>query len=143
MPIEDNKAVTRSVFEEVFSKGDVAAIDKYYATDYIENFPAPGLPLGLEGVKKYVLVLRSAFPDFKYTVEDTIAEGDKVMARVTARGTHRGEFFGISPTGRQVTWAEIHIDRFANGKLVEHWALMDHLRILQQFHAVSILRQAI
>lgn len=107
------------------------------AADYVERFALPpGLPTGLAGFKLFWRTVLSAFPDLRYTVDDAIAEGDKVVLRITARATHQGEFQGIPPTGRQVTWTEIHIGRLANGKLVEHWGNVDQLGLLQQIGAI-------
>jgi predicted ester cyclase len=83
--------------------------------------------------------LDTAFPDLHFTIEDQIAEGDKVVNRVTARGTHLGDFRGIPPTGKQVTVAGITIDRIAGGKLVESWTSWDFLGILQQLGVVPKL----
>jgi hypothetical protein len=76
--------------------------------------------------------LRSAFPDFKYTIEQEIAEGDMVVHRLTGRGTMQGEFLGMPATGKQATWQEIHIGRFEDGKIADHWAVVDQVDMLQQ-----------
>ncbi|MBI3978014.1 MAG: ester cyclase [Chloroflexi bacterium] len=137
MSVEQNKAILRRIPEEVFNKGNLAIADEIFAADYVEHVPLPpGLPAGLEGLKQFVTIVRSAFPDFHYTIDDVIAEGDQVVFRLTARGTQQGEFMGIPPTGKQATWTEIHIGRAAGGKLVEHWANYDHLGMLQQLGVV-------
>ncbi len=137
MSTEENKARMRRIPEEVYNQGNLAAADDLLAADYIEHLPLPpGWPSGLPGLKQFVTMTRSAFPDFQYTVDEVLAEGDKVVLRVTARGTHQGEFLGIPATGRQATWGEMHICRVVDGKLVEHWASIDQLGMLQQLGIV-------
>ena len=84
----------------------------------------------------FVAMLHTAFPDLHYTVENVLAEGELAAGHVTVRGTHQGEFLGIAPTGREVTWSETHVGRYENGKLVEHWGNSDDLGIMQQLGAV-------
>jgi predicted ester cyclase len=133
MTPEQNKTIVRRIPEEVFNQGNLDVADELFAPDYIEHaeFP-PGLPSSLPGFKQFVTLVRTAFPDFRYTIEDEIAEGDKVVARLTASGTQKGEFLGIPATGKQATWTEIHICRMADGQLVEHWVEVDNLGMLQQ-----------
>ena len=131
MSTELNKANALRIPLELFNQGNMAAADEVVAADYIEHAAVPpGLPPGLAGLKLFVGALRAAFPDFRHTVEDVIAEGDKVVVRLAARGTQRGEFGGIPATGKQATWAEIHICDMADGKLVEHWVVQDQLAML-------------
>ena len=94
------------------------------------------MPGGLEGFKAFFTMLRAAFPDLRYAVENVLAEGDLVAGHLTVRGTHRGEFMGVAATGRQVTWTETHVGRVENGKLVEHWGNSDDLGLMQQLGAV-------
>lgn len=137
MSPEDNKTIFRRIPEEIINTGNLARADELIAADYTEHLPLPpGTPSGLAGFKAWWTMFRAAFPDLHYTVEDLIAEGDKVAGRVTVRGTHQGEFLGIPPTGKQATWTEIHIGRFAGGRLVEHWANIDQLGMLQQLGAI-------
>ena len=139
----DNKAKMRRIPEEMFNRGNLAVADEVIAADYVEHVPVfPGLPTGLDGLKQFVMALRAAFPDFHYTVEDEIAEGDRVVQRVTAEGTMRGAFAGMPPTGKRATWTEIHISRCADGKLVEHWANLDQLGMLQQLGVIPVPGQA-
>jgi predicted ester cyclase len=135
--LEENKAIVRRIPEELYNEGRLAVADEVIAPDYVEHFPLPlGWPSGLDGLRQFVTVLRAAFPDFRYTIEDEIAEGDMVVIRLTASGTHRGEFMGIPPTGNRATWTEIHVCRIADGKLVEHWANLDQLGMMQQLGVV-------
>jgi predicted ester cyclase len=138
MSTEQNKINFRRIPEEIFNQGNLAMADELFAADFIEHAPLPpGWPTGLAGVKQFVTMVRTAFPDFHYTVEEMIAEGDKVAGRVTAHGTHQGEFMGIPPTGKQATWTETHIGRYAGGgKLAEHWVSGDQLGMLQQLGVI-------
>lgn len=92
----------------------------------------PGIPSTIENTKKFMSALIAAFPDLTYKIEDTIGEGDLVAQRVTASGTMKGEFNGMKPSGKRATWSEMHILRFANGKIVEHWANVDQMGMLAQ-----------
>jgi predicted ester cyclase len=90
------------------------------------------MPPTLESTKQFLIMFRAAFPDLTYTIDFSVAEGDKVMQRVTAHGTMNGDFMGMKATGKSATWTESHIVRFANGRLVEHWASLDQVGMLQQ-----------
>jgi predicted ester cyclase len=90
------------------------------------------VPAGNEGFKVFITMFRTAFPDLAYTIDDEIAEGDRVVERVTARGTMKGDFQGMPASGKTATWSEIHITRFENGKAVEHWGVVDQLGMLAQ-----------
>ena len=148
MSTEENKAIVRNMFEEVFNKGNLAAVDQLFAPnivahlDYPSNLPVPAeYQLSLEELKQVVSQFRTTFPDLHYTVELQVAEGDMVVTRVTARGTHTGEYRGLTykgipPTGKQVTWTETQIFRIADGKLVEQWSNEDDLGRLQQVGAL-------
>jgi steroid delta-isomerase-like uncharacterized protein len=133
MSTEQNKAVFRQMVADVFNRGDIQQADDLLAPDFVEHEDLPpGIPPGREGVKQLTAMMRSAFPDFKATIEDLIAEGDKVVVRMTWTGTHRGEFMGIPPTGKSVSFEVIDIVRFSGGKFVEHWGVMDSMRMMQQ-----------
>ncbi len=137
MSTEQNKAVARQLVEEVFNRGNMSKIDEFMAPDFIEREELPpGIPRDREGVKMLTTMLRSAFPDFKATIDDLLAEGDKVVIRQTWSGTHKGEFMGIPPTGRSVSFGVIDVIRFSGGKVVEHWGLMDSMSLMQQLGAV-------
>ena len=154
MSTEENKASVRNMFEEVFNKGNLAAVDQLFAPnivahlDYPSNLPVPAeYQLSLEELKQVVSQFRTTFPDLHYTVELQVVEGDMVVTRVTARGTHTGEYRGLTykgipPTGKQVTWTETQIFRIADGKLVEQWSNEDDLGRLQQVGALPTPAQA-
>jgi steroid delta-isomerase-like uncharacterized protein len=129
---EENKAIARRGYEAI-NQNNLDALDEVVASDITDHDPAPGQAPGLEGVKQWFSSMHTAFPDFQMNVEDMIAEGDKVVARVSLSGTHHGEFMGIDPTGNRVTITGIDILRInAEGKIVEHWGNFDDLSMMQQ-----------
>jgi len=136
MSTEDNKGLVRRFYEEVFNQKNMAAMDEFFAPNIVDHSAPPGLPGGIEGQKYLIGMYLTAFPDMHLTVEDMIAEGDKVVARLTSDGTQQGEFMGISPTGKHVTVTVMDILRIAGGKFVEHWIEMDTLGLLQQLGVV-------
>jgi len=131
MKLEQNKALVRGYMtNEVLSRGDAAARKRYFSDDAVFNNSRE-----VEPQLARMRALRSAFPDLRTTIEDQIAEGDKVVTRVTFRGTHQGEFRGIAATGRPVEYSGIAIDRIADGKIVEMWHLANTPALLQQIGA--------
>ena len=132
MTAETNKATIRRIVEEIQNGDNLALIDELAAPTFVNHTPAPGLSPDREGIKQLLSMFRAAFPDGVMTIEDMIAEGDKVVSRKTYRGTHQGEFLGIPPTGRQVSVGLIDIMRLVDGQVVEHWSVGDDLGMLQQ-----------
>ena len=124
------------LMEEVLNKKNLAAADEIVAEDFVELDPLPGQEQGREGLKQILSMFFAAFPDLRWTVEEQIAEGDKVVSRFTWRGTHKGEFLGISPTGGQVTVKGVVIDRVVEGQFVESRILMDNLGMMQQLGVI-------
>ncbi len=137
MTLDEMKAMALRLPDEI-SKGNLAVFEQVCASNAVEHAVPPGLPPTIEGTKQFFAMFRAAFPDLHYHVEDTIAEGDRVVQRVTAHGTMQGDFMGMSATGKSATWVEMHIVRFANGKVVEHWACVDQLGMLQQLGLVPM-----
>jgi steroid delta-isomerase-like uncharacterized protein len=131
---KENKAMVRQTFEEIWNRGNFAVIDERFASDYIGH--SVSQIRGPEGGKQFAAAIRSAFPDYQYTVEDEITEGDRVVHRWTVRGMHEGEFQGMPPSGKQIEMTGITIFRIANGKLIEGWTNKDVLGMLQQLGAV-------
>ncbi|MCW5774300.1 MAG: ester cyclase [Rhodospirillaceae bacterium] len=123
----DGKALVRRVLQAM-ETGDEAEFDAVMAEDYIQH---NHLGNGRAPVKKMVASLRRAFPDLKVAVEDMVAEGDRVAARVTITGTHRGRFLGVEPTGKPVTIRSVDIWRIEDGRLKEHWDVVDRLDFMQ------------
>jgi predicted ester cyclase len=133
---EDNKARVRRIIEEVYNRGDLDLVDEVAAADLVIH-SGPQDIRGREGAKQYVAALRAGFPDLRFTIEDQVAEGDMVVTRWSARGTHRGEFQGVTATDREVRLAGTDIDRIVGGKVVECWAHVDELGLLRQLGAVG------
>ena len=137
MTAEQNKDLVRHWFARI-DTGNPAVVDEFLATDYADYNPPP-YPTTNEGREaardRFHLALQ-VFSDFEHHIEDMIAEGDKVVTRITTVGTHTGELLGIPPTGKRVTMRGIAIHRIKDGKLVEHWAQFDALGLLQQLGAI-------
>jgi predicted ester cyclase len=144
MSSEDNQALAHRFHMDIFEKGDLTVADELVTPDFVIHFPGlhPELSQGPEGVKKYATMIRTAFPGLHVTHDDTIAAGDRVVIRWTARATHQGELMGIAPTGKQVTITGIDIFRLAHGKLAEMWQNWDQLGTLQQIGAIPTPGQA-
>jgi steroid delta-isomerase-like uncharacterized protein len=136
MSTEANKAIVRRIFTEVISEGNLDLVDKLFAPDQVSHGMPPEMPDGVEGVKLFFHYFRKAFPDGEHTIHDQIAERNQVVSRVTAAGTHSGEFMGIPATGRTVVMDGIVINRFSDGKVVETWALYDDLSLFKQLGGV-------
>ena len=143
MSVEENKAIARRHFEDLWNKGDLAVADEIYAATAVGHNPITpehgGYP---DCEKEAVLRDRTGFPDEHVTIEEQIAERDLVVTRWTSRGTHTGELMGLPPTGKQVTTTGIHIHRIIDGKIVEIWAMPDNLGFLQQLGVIPPLGQA-
>lgn len=132
---EQNKALVRRYLEQTINEGNVAAIDEFTSADYVGHMT--GVPrFDRQTHKQLLLSFRAAFPDQQVTIEDLIAEGDKVVNRATYTGTHRGDFQGIPATGKRFTISGVNISRVADGKIVEDWTVLDMLGMLQQLGAI-------
>ena len=131
MATEENKTTARRYYEAVLNEGDIVALDEIATADYEEHDPLPGQGTGLQGLKERVTMLRAAFGQ-RFQIEDVVAEGDKVVVRWTGSGTHVGEFMGIPPTGRSFTISGIDVHGFRDGRMAEHWHVVDQLSLLQQ-----------
>ena len=130
---EENKAVSRRVAEEIFNGGNLDLADELYASDYVLHDPSlPEDLIGPEGIKQYAAMNLGAFPDGHVTVEDQIAEGDKVVSRWTATSTHTGDLMGIPPTGNRVEISGVTINRFSGSKIAEDWYQGDDLGMMRQ-----------
>jgi steroid delta-isomerase-like uncharacterized protein len=141
---DQNKALARRYVEEIWNQGNLSVIDELVAPN--ANFHDPSVPggkfTGPEGMRQFVQIYRGAFPDVHLTINDVIAEGDKVVIRWTATGTHKGELMGIAPTGKRVTVTGCDIDVYQSGKVVEVWASYDMLGMLQALGVVPSLAPA-
>lgn len=142
MSTEDNKALVRHFFEDVWNKHNLALVDELFSADYVEHRPIPGIPPTRDGFKQVASMFWSGFPDGRIEVEDQVAEGDTVVTRWISRSTQTGEFMQLAPMGKQVVVDGIHINRMADGKIVETWVQFDQLGMLQQLGVVPAPGQA-
>jgi steroid delta-isomerase-like uncharacterized protein len=140
---EHNKALMRRAVEEVWNRQDFAALKEIVADDFVIHASTPEAEIhGVGGAKQFVMMLHSAIPDIHFTIVDQVAEGDRVVTRWKAHGTHKGELMGMPPTGKQLTLTATDIDRIANGKIVECWTTMDGPTMLQQMSLMPASGQA-
>jgi steroid delta-isomerase-like uncharacterized protein len=144
MSTEENKAVVRREFEEMFNQeGNLDAAEEFYAPNYVGHEPTTGDIKGVEGAKQFAAEYREAFPDLTITIEDQVAEGDKVVTRFTARGTHHGEVEDLGPaTGNRMEITGITIEQFGDGKIVQDWTNFDALGMMQQLGLVPEAQEA-
>lgn len=138
MSTEVHKTIVRRFIEEVQNEGNLMALDELTAPGYVNHSAPPGVPPDREGIKQLTAMFREAFPNGQMTIEDMVAEGDRVATRKTFRGTHHGELMGIPPTGKVVAIGLMDIARLVDGKVVESWHLGDDLGLLQQIGALQV-----
>lgn len=134
--VADNKAVAMRWQEMWRSQTDLSDLEEFIAADFVSHSAPPGLAPGIEGVKQWVSIFYTAFPDLAGGVEDIIVDGDKVAVRFYGTGTHQGDLFGIPPTGKPIKTTGINIFRIADGKIVEHWNNADDLGVMQQLGVI-------
>jgi predicted ester cyclase len=132
MGTEENKAVIRRMFDEIFHRGNLASADDFIAPNIIYHPFPPTFPVGPDGFRFVFKMLSSSFPDQRIAINDIIAEGDKVVVRSTFSGTQTGPLMGFSPTGKHCTQSQISIFRLANGKVSEYWFNADDLGMIRQ-----------
>jgi steroid delta-isomerase-like uncharacterized protein len=133
---EQNKTLARRWFEDLFSRGNLDVANEILSAEFVDHLTHED-ERGLEELKHYVGIYRTAFPDIQDTVEDIVAEGDKVVVRWTSGGTHQGEFMGVAPTGRHVRFSGMRLFRIAENKIVENWVNIDERGLQEQLGAVS------
>lgn len=124
---DHNKRSVRRVLDEVFARGNLAVINELFHPKFVNHEAGPRTPPGPEGLKVTVNWLRGAFSELQYDIQDEIAEGDKLVVRLMASGRNTGSFMGRPPTGKRFEAEQIHIYRFADGKIIEHWSARDDL----------------
>jgi predicted ester cyclase len=135
MSTEENKNLVRRIFEEGINQNKPNVFDELLAPTYVNyNFPTPAP--GVDGFKMVIGLFRTAFPDFQVTLEEELAEDDKVITRGHFTGSHKGDFQGIPPTGKQIKVKYIDVWRIADGKMVENWVQMDQLGLMQQLGVI-------
>lgn len=134
---EENKAVVRRFIEEVWNNGNLDAIDELLSEDHVDHDPGrEGTPGGREGMRAFVQMYRTAYPDTHIEFGELVAEGDLVAGNWTATGTHQGELMGIAPTGRSIKITGMGMDRVRDGQIVESWGNYDSLGMLAQLGAL-------
>ena len=141
MELGDYKRMFRHMPEAYFNQGDLSLAEQEIEENFIDHVLPPQYPRGLPGLRQFVSEFRAGMPDVHYVVDhltsdDLVGEGDRVVQRLLARGTHTGSLFGIPATGRQISWTEAHIGRYQANKLAEHWGNVDVLSIFQQMGVV-------
>jgi steroid delta-isomerase-like uncharacterized protein len=144
MSTEENKAVARRELGELYNEGgNLDAAREIYAPDFVGHEPTAGDIRGVDGAKQYAATMRLAFPDLSCTVEDQVAEGDEVVTRWSAHGTHQGETEDLGPaTGNRMEITGISVERFSDGKVAESWDSFDALGMMQQLGLVPEPEQA-
>jgi len=135
MSTEQNKSMLKRIFSEL-NKGNFNVIDEFFAEDFVDQYPAPGETPTKAGFKQFLAGTHKSFPDWRWSLEDILAEGDKVAYRFTMKGTDKGGYIGMPPTGKKVSLTGIGILRFANSKIVERWTIADAMTLLHQLGLV-------
>lgn len=136
MSAEENKALMRRYYVEVWQEGNRASAEELVAPDFVDHMPGPDQPPGRAGHDATLRMVRTAFPDAQFTIDDLLADGDKVVGRWTMRATHKGELMGIPPTGKPVEMSGIDIGRWEGGQLVEVWHMEDIMGLMMQLGVV-------
>ncbi len=132
MSAEENRAITRQLIEQLFNTGNHEIADEILAADYLDRSPSHPDLSGPENVKRAVREWRAAFPDTINTVDDMVAEGDRVAVRWTTHATHRGEFMGLAATGKRIAVTSFGIFRLSKGKIVESWDTFNVVEMMRQ-----------
>jgi steroid delta-isomerase-like uncharacterized protein len=135
---QENVALFCRFVDELINKRNVAVIDTMVAEDFVEHDGLPGFPQGREGLKQLFASVLGGFPDLQAEIEDSMAQGDKVMLRMTWRGTQTRPFLFLPPSDKEAAFSVIDIVRVADGKLVEHWGITDQLSAFQQLGAIPV-----
>jgi predicted ester cyclase len=133
---EQNKMIALRWVDDMCGKRDLAAGDEIFSPDIVDHNPVPNQAPGVEGQKQVLRELWAAFPDFHTQADEILSEGDRVVVRWSSYGTHQGEYYGVSPTGKRITYTGIDIIRIADGKIVERWGVSDDFGLFQQLGAI-------
>ena len=132
---DQNKAIYRRFIQLIFNEGRLDRIDEVLDPGYVYHDAPPDTPPGPDAVRQAVEMFRAAFPDLKITIEEQIAEGDKVCSRTTTRGTHRGSIFGLQATGRKIVMPGLTLVRIVDGRVGESWVKNDVAGLMKQLNA--------
>jgi steroid delta-isomerase-like uncharacterized protein len=138
MSAETNIALVRHFVEEAQTRHNLAAIDEYLSTDFVDHSVPPGLPASREGVKIQFTMFFKALPDLHAIIHDQVADENKVVTRKTLRGTHQGELMGLPPSGKRIDIEVIDILAVKDGKITEHWNLVDQLGLMKQLGLIPV-----
>jgi predicted ester cyclase len=141
MSAEHNKAIVRRMVEEVQSQHQIGLVDQLFAADFVDHSVPPGLPPDREGVKMQFAMFFQAFPDLRVVIHEQVAEADRVVTRKTFHGTHQGDLMGIAPSSRPVAFDVIDILRVREGKITDHWNLVDQLGLMRQIGVIPAPEQ--
>jgi steroid delta-isomerase-like uncharacterized protein len=134
-PVDENVVLVKQLYEEVWNNGDLSLVDELLSPDFVDYNQPPGAPNGREGYKAGVSMIRTAFPDIKFSLDQILAEDDRLAFRLTGTGTHKGDFLGISPTGKQVSLESMTFVHMDKGKISERWGISDIPRVIEQLQA--------
>jgi predicted ester cyclase len=124
-PATEQKNLVRRVYEDILGKGQLNLVDSHISDDYVDHSAPPGIPPNKDGFRQWVQTFRTGFPDLSVTVEQIMAEGDRIATRLTLRGTHQGTFMRVAPTNRAITLKGMAFARVSGGKVAERWSIMD------------------
>jgi steroid delta-isomerase-like uncharacterized protein len=130
--LADNAELVRRLHHELLTERELGVIDRFFAEDFVSHNNPPGFPPGVEGVKQFFEMFRTAFPDAAVAIDELVADGDRVAVATTLTGTHEGTLMGVEPTGRSVSVTGIDIVRIEGGKIVEHRGLTDIVGLMRQ-----------
>ena len=132
MSSERNKALIRRLFDEVLNAGNFGLLDQLIGASYVEHNPVANQAAGAAGVRDRIRDLRKAFPDLRFVLDELVGEGEVVAARYHWQGTHKGTFLGIAPTGRRLSVRGMDFYRLEDGRVIEHWDVVDEFGMLSQ-----------
>lgn len=138
MLLEDNKSLVRGFYEEVVNTGKVDLIESFISPEYTEVHEGKRYATGIEGAKAHILGVRQTYPDLHIEIERQIAEGEWVVSCITARGTHKGSWLGIAPTGKPLVFTGVNVDRVVGGRIVEHGGAANMLGPLLEIGAIKV-----
>jgi len=136
--LDRNKAIIERYFYEVWNQGKLAILNELMSPDYINHSPGmPNPPPGPEGLKPIISSIRDAFPDLNYEIQNMVISEDQVAVYTIMYGTHKGNFFGLEPTGKTIEVPQMQIERIQDGKIIEHWRLTDELTMMRQLGQIT------
>ena len=139
MLYEENKRLVRRYYEEIVNTGDISSIGNFIAPDYTEVHEGKRYVIGIKGAKDHILGVRQTYPDLHITIDQQIGEGEWVVSCITAKGTHKGTWLGIKPTGKPVVFTGVNVDRVVDGRIVEHGGAANMLGPLMEIGALKVV----